>query len=185
MYPLNTKKLSYRWQTTRWCPLVNDCNLWASFSDFYPPISHLTPSPRGIASSYPVYISVRKNYNGRATEHQRDRHTDSHETWQTHSHVAMANAAPLQCASGGKNSRSMIPKVIAVHTSVFIQTSKHCFPGLAKTKFQGFPGLKKLVFLEYQHYHLRQRPHNKALIPKTTYLSDRDYIIRMLYKNCY
>jgi len=38
---------------------------------------------------------------------------------------------------------------------------------------------------QYQHYHLRQRPHNKALIPKTTYLSDRDYIMRMLYKNCY
>ena len=38
---------------------------------------------------------------------------------------------------------------------------------------------------QYQQYHLRQRPHNKALIPKTTYLSDRDYIMRMLYKNCY
>ena len=38
---------------------------------------------------------------------------------------------------------------------------------------------------KYQHYHLRQRPHNKALIPITTYLSDRDYIMRMLYKNCY
>ena len=25
---------------------------------------------------------------------------------------------------------------------------------------------------QYKHYHLRQRPHNKALIPKTTYLSD-------------
>jgi len=37
----------------------------------------------------------------------------------------------------------------------------------------------------YQHYRLRQHPHNKALIPKTTYLSDRDYIMRMLYKNCY
>jgi len=33
---------------------------------------------------------------------------------------------------------------------------------------------------QYQHYHLRQRPHNKALILKTTYLSDRDYIMRML-----
>ena len=38
---------------------------------------------------------------------------------------------------------------------------------------------------QYQRYHLRQRLHNKALIPKTTYLSDRDYIMRMLYKNCY
>jgi len=27
--------------------------------------------------------------------------------------------------------------------------------------------------------------HNKALIPKTTYLSDQDYIMRILYKNCY
>jgi len=25
---------------------------------------------------------------------------------------------------------------------------------------------------QYQHYHLRQRQHNNALIPKTTYLSD-------------
>jgi len=38
---------------------------------------------------------------------------------------------------------------------------------------------------QYQHYYLTQRPHNKALIPKTTYLSDRDYIMLMLYKNCY
>jgi len=29
-----------------------------------------------------------------------------------------------------------------------------------------------------------KRIHNKALIPKT-YLNDRDYIMRMLYKNCY
>jgi len=36
-----------------------------------------------------------------------------------------------------------------------------------------------------QRYHLMQRPHNKALIPKTTYLSDWDYIMRMRYKNCY
>ena len=34
---------------------------------------------------------------------------------------------------------------------------------------------------QYQLYHIRQRRHNKALIPKTTYLSDRDYIMRMLY----
>jgi len=39
--------------------------------------------------------------------------------------------------------------------------------------------------INIQHYNLRQRPHNKTLIPKTTYLSDRNYIMRMLYKNCY
>jgi len=38
---------------------------------------------------------------------------------------------------------------------------------------------------QYQHYRLRQRPHNKALIPKATYLSIRDYIRRMLHKYCY
>ena len=38
---------------------------------------------------------------------------------------------------------------------------------------------------QYQHYHLRQLLHNEALIRKTTYLSDRDYIMRTLYKNCY
>jgi len=31
---------------------------------------------------------------------------------------------------------------------------------------------------QYQHYHLRQRPHNKALIRKTTCLSDRDCCTR-------
>ena len=40
-----------------------------------------------------------------------------------------------------------------------------------------------------QHYHLRQRPHNKALIPKTTYLSDRDYhahaVQELLLAYCY
>ena len=40
-------------------------------------------------------------------------------------------------------------------------------------------------YLPETQNNLRQRPHNKALIPKTTYLSDRDYIMRMLYKNCY
>ena len=38
---------------------------------------------------------------------------------------------------------------------------------------------------KYQHYRLRHCPHNKALIPKTSYLSDLDYIMHMLYKNCY
>jgi len=34
----------------------------------------------------------------------------------------------------------------------FVQTLKHCFPGLAKTKFHGFPGLKKLVFKDFPGY---------------------------------
>jgi len=38
------------------CPLVNDCDLLAVFSDFYLPLSHLTPSMRGIPSSYQVHI---------------------------------------------------------------------------------------------------------------------------------
>jgi len=42
---------------------------------------------------------------------------------------------------------------------------------------------------QYQHYHLRQRSHNKALIPKTTYLSDRLYhshaVQELLLAYCY
>jgi len=38
---------------------------------------------------------------------------------------------------------------------------------------------------QYQQCHLRQRTHNKALIPKTTYLSDRDYIISYILAYCY
>jgi len=36
--------------------------------------------------------------------------------------------------------------------SGFVQILKHCFPGLAKTKFQGFPGLKKCVFKDLPGY---------------------------------
>ena len=34
----------------------------------------------------------------------------------------------------------------------FVQTLKHCFPGLAKTKFQGFPGLEKCLFMHFPEY---------------------------------
>jgi len=37
-------------------PLVNDCDLLAEFSDFYLPLSYLTPSVRLITSSYQVHI---------------------------------------------------------------------------------------------------------------------------------
>jgi len=37
----------------------------------------------------------------------------------------------------------------------------------------------------HQHYYFRQRPHTKALIPTRAYLGDQDYIMRMLFKNCY
>jgi len=42
------------------CPLVNDCDLLAWFSDFYLTISHLTPSMREIPSSYQVHICIGK-----------------------------------------------------------------------------------------------------------------------------
>ena len=34
-------------------------------------------------------------------------------------------------------------------------------------------------------YHFRPRSHDKLLIPKTADLSERDFIIRLLYKDCY
>lgn len=35
------------------------------------------------------------------------------------------------------------------------------------------------------HYFLRERSHNKTLINKTVNLNHRDFLIRMLYKDCY
>jgi len=38
---------------------------------------------------------------------------------------------------------------------------------------------------QYQYYRRGQRAHNEALIAQRTYLCNRDYIMRMLYKYCY
>jgi len=64
------KKLSYRWQTewrsctlccaVKSCPLVNDCDLLAWFSDFYLPVSHLTLSTKETPSSYRVIFGTEK-----------------------------------------------------------------------------------------------------------------------------
>ena len=35
------------------------------------------------------------------------------------------------------------------------------------------------------NYNLRSRPHNKTLIPKTSDLNERNFLIRNLYKDCY
>jgi len=35
------------------------------------------------------------------------------------------------------------------------------------------------------NYNLRTRSHNKTLIPKTSDLNERNFIIRNLYKDCY
>ena len=35
------------------------------------------------------------------------------------------------------------------------------------------------------HYSLRKRSHNKSLTTKSSELSERDFLIRMLYKHCY
>jgi hypothetical protein len=34
-------------------------------------------------------------------------------------------------------------------------------------------------------YNFRERPHNKFLLAKTTFLNEDDFLIRMLYKHCY
>jgi len=62
------------------CPLVNDCDLLAGFFNFYPSVSHLTPS-----MSYRIHIwygktrtAMLQSGEGRSrlgTIHQRDRHT--------------------------------------------------------------------------------------------------------------
>jgi len=96
----NAMKYSFPCWAVKSCPLVNDCDLLAGFSDFYLPFSHLTPSIRGIPSSYRVHIWCGKTRmaeqqcdEGRimidsvwrlGTVQQRDRQ----------SHVAIANAVP-------------------------------------------------------------------------------------------
>ena len=35
------------------------------------------------------------------------------------------------------------------------------------------------------HYSLRERSHNKSLITKSSELSERDFLITILYKHCY
>jgi len=42
----NATKHSFPCCAVKSCPLVNDCDLLAGFCDFYPPLSHLTPSLR-------------------------------------------------------------------------------------------------------------------------------------------
>jgi len=49
----NAMKHSFPCCAVKSCPLVNDCDLLAKFSDFYLPLSHLTPS---MSSSCRVHI---------------------------------------------------------------------------------------------------------------------------------
>jgi len=52
----NATKHSFPCYAVKNCRLMNDCNLLAGFSDFYLPLSHLTPSMWGIPSSCRVHI---------------------------------------------------------------------------------------------------------------------------------
>ena len=76
------------------------------------------------------------------------------------------------------------PRCICTTISdIFSNADDSLFKTILKNSYHGlYPYLPEN---QYQHYHLRQRLYNRALIPKTTYFSDRDYIMRMLYKNCY
>jgi len=67
-------------------------------------------------------------------------------------------------------------------SDIFSNADDLLFKTILKNSYVLYPYLPEN---QYQHYRLKQRPHNKALIPKTTYLSNRDCIRRKLYKNCY
>jgi len=56
----NTTKQSIQSCAVKGCHLVNDSDLLAKFSSFYLPLSHMTPSLRGLPSSYQVYIWYEK-----------------------------------------------------------------------------------------------------------------------------
>jgi len=53
----NATKYSFPCCAVKSCPLVNDCDLLAGFSDFYLPLTQLMPS---LPSSYRVYICYGK-----------------------------------------------------------------------------------------------------------------------------
>jgi len=42
-----------------------------------------------------------------------------------------------------------------------------------------------ILFKLVQKYNLRSRPHNRHLPERTSRLTDRDFMIRMLYRNIY
>jgi len=105
--PLTDKKLSYCWQTVKRCPLVNDCNLLAWFSNFCLPLSHLLPSVRGIPSCYRVDIWYEKTRIAGLQSGEGRMMIDSViwapyisvtvTDWQTDSHVTIPNAVPMHC----------------------------------------------------------------------------------------
>ena len=65
--------------------------------------------------------------------------------------------------------------VMVPRRHIFSNADDSLFKAILKNSYHAlYPYLPEN---QYQHYHLRQRPHNKALIPKTTYLSDRDYTV--------
>jgi len=73
------------YKAARHFPLVNDCDSLAGFSDFYLPLSHLTPSTRGSLRAIGFVFGTGKlewqrSHDDRlsrlGTIHQRDRHTD-------------------------------------------------------------------------------------------------------------
>ena len=54
-----------------------------------------------------------------------------------------------------------------------------------KTDVICLPMLSVLQYNSSSQYNLRKGAHDKELITKTSQLNERDFIIRMLYKNCY
>jgi len=87
------------------CPLVNDCDLLAVFSDLYLPLSHVTPSMTKILSSYRDHIRCGKTRmaglqsgEGCKMIHSvvRAQYINVTDT-QTDSHVAIENAALAHC----------------------------------------------------------------------------------------
>jgi len=89
------------------CPLMNDRDLLAGFSDFYLPLSHVTPS---IPSSYWIHICYGKTRMAGLQSGKGRTMIDSviwaqyiNVTRHRDSHVAIANAAPTHCVRQQQN----------------------------------------------------------------------------------
>jgi len=102
------------------CPLANDCDLLAGFSDFYLPLSHPTPSIMRIPSSYRVHIwcgntRMARLLSGEGRRLSTEVFGHNSSTWQTHTqtdrHVAGANTVLTGCVGRLYRPRRTVRKV--------------------------------------------------------------------------
>jgi len=76
--------------------------------------------------------------------------------------------------------------VICLPVTVTVNAMSYYFTGHGKPVNNTNYVLQQYIPERRQsQYNLRERSHNKTLINKTTYLNEQDFLICMIYKDCY